>query len=62
MFEEYVNKKVKLRIKIGEDLLTFTGTIKETNTTHIKLLDKFREEHLFLIEDIAQLTPQEVEG
>ena len=59
MFEEYKHKQVKLRIKINEETLTFTGVIKETSETHIKLLDKFSKEHLFLIANIEQVTLQE---
>ena len=59
MFEEYKHKQVKLRIKINEETLTFTGTIKETSDTHIKFLDKFGKEHLFLITSIEQVTLQE---
>ena len=59
MFDEYKNKNIKLRIKINEETLTFTGVIKETSETHIKLLDKFGKEHLFLIANIEQVTLQE---
>ena len=59
MFDEYKNKNIKLRIKINEETLTFTGVIKETSETHIKLLDKFGKEHLFLITNIEQVTLQE---
>ena len=59
MFEEYKHKTVKLRIKINEETLTFTGVIKETSDTHIKFLDKFSKEHLFLITSIEQVTLQE---
>jgi ribosome maturation factor RimP len=61
MFEEYIGKKVKLRVKVGEEVLTFTGIIKETSETHIKLLDIFSEEHLFSKENIEQATLQEAE-
>ena len=60
MFEQYKNKNIKLRIKINEETLTFTGIIKDTSETHIKLLDKYNKEHLFLITNIEQVTLQEM--
>ena len=57
MFEEYLNRKVKIQVKIGEQLLTFTGIVKSVSLTHIKILDKFNEEQMLLIENIEQATP-----
>jgi len=56
MFEEYVNFHVKLRVLVGEELLTFTGLVKEANKNNIKLFDKFGKQHIFKTEDIKQLT------
>ena len=62
MFEEYLEKKVKLLAQVGDELLTFTCTIKEVSPTHIKILDKFGEEHLLLIENVQQAKPIEEAG
>jgi len=59
VFEEYLGKKVKLLAQVGDELLTFTCTIKEVGPTHIKILDKFGEEHLLLIESVQQAKPIE---
>lgn len=59
MFEEYVNRKVKIYAEIGDRPFSFEGTVLAVNETHIKLLDKYNIEQLILIESIEQLTPKE---
>jgi len=59
MFENYIEKKVKIRIQMSEEeILTFTGTIKQVNETHLLLLDKFGKEQLLLLDNIIQCTPR----
>ena len=59
MFEEYVNRKVKIYAEIGDRPFSFEGTVLAVSETHIKLLDKYNIEQLILIESIEQLTPKE---
>jgi len=59
VFEEYVNRKVKIYAEIGDRPFSFEGTVLAVSETHIKLLDKYNIEQLILIESIEQLTPKE---
>jgi len=59
VFEEYIEKEVKVYAQIGDRPFSFEGKILSVNETHIKMLDKFQKEQLILIQSIQQLTIKE---
>ena len=56
MFEEYINKKVKLLIDVEGKNFTYIATILEVSIAHIKFLDKNNQIKIFKIEQVMELT------
>jgi len=40
MFEEYINKKVRINVELDRRVLTYTATILEVSENHIRFIDK----------------------
>ena len=55
MFEEWLGKRVKLFLLIGDQELIRTGHIIEIEETHILFRDKFGREETFAISTVQQI-------
>ena len=58
--KQFLNKRVKLGVKLSGVRLSYTGTITEVSETHISFTDKFGTNMMFNISCVIDI--QEIRG
>jgi len=62
MFEEYIDKKVKINVELDGRILKYTATILEVSQTHIRFLDREDKEKVVRKDCIIDITLKEGEN
>lgn len=58
--EEYINKKVFLRISIDGKTLFYNAVITNVTRTHISFIDKFDQKYCYRIEDVIEIKEEKI--
>ena len=53
--EQYIGKRVFLRLDVGGNSLVFNARITEVSSTHITFIDKFNKKYTYRISDIVEM-------
>lgn len=56
MFEEYINKKVRINCELDNRTLNYTATILEVSEEHIRFIDKERKEKVVRKDCVVDIT------
>ncbi len=56
MFEEYINKKVRLNIDVEGRTFRYTAVILDVNKTHIRFKDREGTTKIFRLDQVIELT------
>jgi len=62
MFEEFINKKVKINLELDSRILKYTATILEVSEDHIRFIDKEDKEKVVRKDCIIDISLIKVEG
>ena len=56
MFEEFINKKVRINVELDNKVLNYTATILEVSDDHVRFLDRENKEKVVRKDCVIDIT------